>query len=650
MYRFRCNHLIAVLASAAVTLAVLPSWAADAPATAEAERQLISVLESNAPAAEKAITCKRLVTVGTKDAVPALAALLPDEQLSSWARIPLEAIPDPAADAALREALDKVQGRLLIGVINSIAVRRDAGAVESLAQRLGDGDAAVASAAAVALGRIGDAAATAVLEQALATAPEGVRDAVAEGCIYSAEQLWTRDDAAAAVALYDKVRSAQVSKPRVLEATRGAILARGADGIPLLVEQLESADKALFRLGLTTARELTAGDVTGTLLAELPKVEADRQMLLLLALADRGDAAALPAVWEVAQNGPTTLRVAAISVVPELGDAACIPKLLTIAETDDAAISKAVQEALQALRGDNVDAELAGRLAQAEGKARLALIAVVGERRIAAAVPALLKALDDADANVRAATLTALGSTVDAGDLDVLIARVVKSPTPADVGFAKKALLTACVRMPDREACAEKLIGAMAKAPTAAQVMFVETLGAMGGARALGALAAAAKEGNTELKEAASRLLGEWMTTEAGPVLLDVAKSVREEKYKIRALRGYVRLAKQIETNPEARVAMCQQVAPLCQRDDEKVLVLQVLELNPSATGLTLAASFLKQRSLKEQAGAAIVAIAAEVIKTDRAAVAEPLKQVIAAGGKPEVISRAKELVEQATR
>ena len=85
------------------------------------------------------------------------------------------------------------------------------------------------------------------------------------------------------------------------------------------------------------------------------------------------------------------------------------------------------------------------------------------------------------------------------------------------------------------------------KAPLAAKVTFIEILGAMGGPQALGALSAAAKEGNPELKETASRLLGEWMTTDAGPVLLDVAKKVSEEKYKIRALRGYIRIAKQIE-------------------------------------------------------------------------------------------------------
>src|SRR5437667_12083016 len=66
----------------------------------EKERKLIAVLQSDAPAREKAIPCKQLAIYGTKDAVPVLAPLLSDSQLASWARIALEAIPDPAADDA----------------------------------------------------------------------------------------------------------------------------------------------------------------------------------------------------------------------------------------------------------------------------------------------------------------------------------------------------------------------------------------------------------------------------------------------------------------------------------------------------------------------------------------------------------------------
>src|SRR5437899_5027565 len=81
------------------------------------ESKLLKILKSDAPPDEKAITCKHLAIYGTKESVPALAALLSDEKLASWARIPLEVIPGPAADSALRDAARKLNGKLLVGVI-----------------------------------------------------------------------------------------------------------------------------------------------------------------------------------------------------------------------------------------------------------------------------------------------------------------------------------------------------------------------------------------------------------------------------------------------------------------------------------------------------------------------------------------------------
>ncbi len=152
------------------------------------EATLIEVLRTGQPA-DKAITCKKLSLYGTAAAVPELARLLPDPDLNSWARIALEAIPGPAADEALRKASETVEGRQLVGVLNSLGVRRDTGAVNHLAKRLTDANADVAAAAAVALGHIGNAPATAALTKSLAIEPIAVRSAVAEGCILCAEKL-----------------------------------------------------------------------------------------------------------------------------------------------------------------------------------------------------------------------------------------------------------------------------------------------------------------------------------------------------------------------------------------------------------------------------------------------------------------------------
>ena len=119
------------------------------------EAKLIAVLKSDAPRKDKADACRELALIGTKDAVAPLAALLGDEKLAHMARYALEPIPDPAVDDALRDALGKLKGRPLVGVIGSIGVRRDAKAVEPLSKLLKDTDPDVAQAAARALGRIG---------------------------------------------------------------------------------------------------------------------------------------------------------------------------------------------------------------------------------------------------------------------------------------------------------------------------------------------------------------------------------------------------------------------------------------------------------------------------------------------------------------
>ena len=117
--------------------------------------KLIAILlEPNASVYARAKACQRLAVVGDKSAVPALAALLTDPQLSHYARFGLEPIRDASADDALRAALGKVKGKLLVGVINSIGYRRDKKAITELERLRHDADAEVARAADAALARL----------------------------------------------------------------------------------------------------------------------------------------------------------------------------------------------------------------------------------------------------------------------------------------------------------------------------------------------------------------------------------------------------------------------------------------------------------------------------------------------------------------
>ena len=571
------------------------------------ERELIAVLRSNAADNEKAMTCKKLAVEGSGEAVQELASLLKDEKLASWARIALEAIPGKAADEALVKASYSLQGKLLIGVINSIGVRRDAAAVDSLKIRLLDKDSDVASAAAVALGRIGNSNSALFLTELLGTAPANVRSAVAEGLVVCAARFHSEGKNADAIKIYDNVRTADVPKQRVLEATRGAILARNLDGIPLLLEQLRAPDKALFQIGLSTARELKGREVDQALAAELDKAAPERAALIIYAMADRGTVD-MPAILKAAKAGQPAVRLAAINALGMVGNASCVPVLLDIAGEAESELSKAAKSTLAEMTDAGVNQAIAERLPKADGKMVATLIEIVGLRRIES-TQELIKALSNPDKGVRAAAFMALGNTVPPSQLNVLIAQVVSPKRAEDLEAAILSLKTAAIRMPDQEDCASKLSGASNAATASTKVALLEIIGAVGGNKALQTIEQAAKTDDAQLKDVSSKLLGEWMTIDAAPVLLNLAKTGPADKYQVRALKGYIRIARQFVKNESEKAAMFSNAFDSARQPAEQKLVIDNLKAFPSIDTLKLAVRIAQSPELKEEASLAAIAI-----------------------------------------
>jgi len=284
--------------------------------------------------------------------------------------------------------------------------------------------------------------------------------------------------------------------------------------------------------------------------------------------------------------------------------------LLEIAAEADAEVSQTAQTALAGLSGASVNAELAARLPQAEGKKLEVLIEIIGQRRIEAATADLRKLIDHPDAAIRGATLTALGETVGPKELFVLVSQAVAPKNPADAQVAQRALRAACIRMPDREACAAQLAATMPSASVATKSNLLEILGAMGGPTALATIREAMKGNEDELQDAGSKVLGEWMSVDAAPVLLDLAKTASNDKYQVRALRGYIRLARQFAMPDGQRAEMLQNALEASKRADEQKLVLAVVERYPNVDTLKVAVKATEVPALKDDATRIAMAIA----------------------------------------
>ena len=185
-------------------LAFLTSITQASPAWDEATA--LAVLASDTE--QKARACQVLAVVGGPEAVPALAELLDDNHLASYARTALEVIEDPSAGEALRAALTTLEGRLLAGVVTSIGVRGDETAVPALQELASHSEREVAESALVALAAIGSEEALATVVQALNQGPADLRVSAAHAALAAAEKMAKNGNEPAAQKLLGSVQAA----------------------------------------------------------------------------------------------------------------------------------------------------------------------------------------------------------------------------------------------------------------------------------------------------------------------------------------------------------------------------------------------------------------------------------------------------------
>jgi hypothetical protein len=204
----------------------VPASHGDPAARKVLETKLAAVLGTSASRAAKDYVCRKLLIIGTAASVPALAAMLPNKDLSHMARYALERIPAPEAAEALREALVKTSGEEKAGIAGSLGVRRDTESVSDLAALASDSDELVALAAATALGDIGTAESAKALQDA-SPSTESVKFRIADARLTAAEKLLAAGDRAAAKKVYTSLVTSPVKSVK-LAATRGLLMASGS--------------------------------------------------------------------------------------------------------------------------------------------------------------------------------------------------------------------------------------------------------------------------------------------------------------------------------------------------------------------------------------------------------------------------------------
>ena len=420
----------------------------------------------------------------------------------------------------------------------------------------------------------------------------------------------------------------------------------GDELVQMIVNLVSEKDKEMRAVGLQQVREEAKGlAATKRFAALLPKLTPDAQAALLDALADRGDAAARPAVLEMLKSQEAPVRAAAIRALGSLGEAADVPRLVQSLRAAAGPEKSAAQASLARMQGQGVHAAIVAELKQAKPDARVELIGVLASRRAKDGVPSILAAAQDDNPAVRMAAMTALGQLAGPEHLADMLKGVLKAEPGAEREAAEKAVMFVCNRTEDADKRAAPLLAAFAKLGEDDQTALLTTLGRVGGPAALKVVQAAIADTHAQRRDAGIRALCNWPDASVAGKLLDLAQTAKAANHRTSALRALIRVAALPDKRTDAeKLDLLKKAMTLATRDEERNLVLKRVRAVRTIESLRFAAPYMDQPKFAQEACATVVELAHHrgLREPNKAEFDKALDTVIAASKDADLVDLAK--------
>lgn len=595
-------------AFAASLRALVQASLADPARKAEVEKGLLAVLQDpSATFAGKQEACHALWVVGTARSVPVLAKMLPDERLGNLARYALERNPDPAAAKALRDALARTKALALVGVINSLGERGDAGALPQLKKLAVSKEKPVSEAATAALGKVGTPAAVAALKSLPAKSP-----AVSLAMLKAADRMAAAGKTAEAMRVYQELSGAGQTAVVRGAAILGLAATRSPRAGAAALAGMKSSSLYLQRVCARAFGSTATPAQLKQAAAAWPSLSSDAQMVLLAALGDRREPAAASLALKALESPNPLLRATAIRAAARVGGASAVSRLASIAAAGQGEDRGVARQALASMSGKQAEQALLQTARQGKPEVRASLMSVLVERPTPGAMGVLMDSAKGSDVRVATEALRALGRVGGRAQHAELLKLLITTQDEDVRDAAKDALVAVTQRT---GAGAGPVLAALPQASSVeAKGALLGVLAEVGGDDALAELTKAAEGTDPDLKRVAVAALADtWTDARPSDTLLRIAKSDSDQALRVQALRGYIRLVGLEEgAPPEDRLSRLKEALAAAERPEEKRQVLSVLRNIRVPAAVELSAQLMEDPALVNEAAEAVLYLASQ--------------------------------------
>ena len=509
------------------------------------ELRLVEVLTGTASLEAKRFAARQLSIIGGSASVPALAALLGDEASVDFAAMTLVNIEGPEARQALETGAKSMQGLLQLASIQALGQRGEAGSLPVLVELAGHADSTISEAAVTSIAKVGGAPALDALEQVRAGASEALLPALRLAYLKVAADLTAARDMGTAREIYTELYKQDHPGYIRAAALAGLVETAPEQALQTVAAALRDSDAQVGHIAIGQMRGIPGVEATTQFAQMLPQAPPQTQVLLLDALAQRGDPTAREAVMALLSAEDQQVLEASIKATGKLGDADAVPVLLQLAATGAGNAPREARLALANLPAKGVD-EVLLEVARGEDlqHATLALRALA-ERRALDTRAGVLELAKQGSPELRQEALRALQGLATGQEMPALIALLKED---AGVRRESERVLTAVLqRSQPQEQALQVLIQAYETAQeTAVKASLLGVIAsADAGDTTLSLLRAALKSDQADLRMASLRGLGNWKGTEPIEDLRTVAQQGAEAFEKVEALNQYLKLLRE---------------------------------------------------------------------------------------------------------
>jgi len=350
---------------------------------------------------------------------------------------------------------------------------------------------------------------------------------------------------------------------------------------------------------------------TARFAARLSALPADRQIELLRALADRGDAAALPAIAKLAEGGDPAVRSAALHAIGGLGSGESVGLLVKALATTDPE-KAAARLALVILRGDEATRQVVAAMAGAAPPVRAQLLDVVADRRAQAAVPDLVGYAVDADSGVRTAAMRAVAKLGGPEQVPAMVKGVLAAAAGQERTDAERALVTVCTQNPGHEQATESFLTIFKTASDADREVLLSPLGRIGGPGAMAVVDALLADADPAKREFGLVALTRWPDATVAPKLLDMVAKAPDAATRDRLLGALIRIAPLPDNklNDQQKLELLEKTMKLCEKDADRGKVIERANAIRTVETFRFVLPYLDEPTLAEPACKSVVELA----------------------------------------